>query len=78
MMRTTIFLPEEVHQGLKHLAIEQDCSMADLLRWAVERMYQEDLKDIRDARQAWNQHRKNPQKATPARDYFATRSKKTP
>ncbi|MBI5622326.1 MAG: CopG family transcriptional regulator, partial [Elusimicrobia bacterium] len=37
MVRTTIYLPEDVHSGLKHLAVEMHCPMADLLRKAVEK-----------------------------------------
>ena len=76
MIRTTIFLPEELHKGLRHLAIETNRSMADLLREAVERAYREDLKDISAAQKAWQAHLKRPQKAVPAKDYFAKRAKK--
>ena len=44
MFRTTIYLPEDVHASLKHLAVEKRQSMADLLRIAIERVYREDLK----------------------------------
>lgn len=76
MIRTTIFLPQDLHANLKHLAVERQCSMADLLRDAVERLYKEDLADLRSARKAWAMHSKVADRATPAREYFAKRSKK--
>mgnify|MGYP001615113605 CR=1 FL=1 len=76
MIRTTIFLPQELHANLKHLAVERRCSMADLLRDAVERLYKEDLADLRTARKAWAMHSKVTDSAIPAREYFAKRSKK--
>jgi len=42
--RTTIFLPDELHTGLRHLAVERRQSMAQLLRDAVETVYRRDLK----------------------------------
>lgn len=49
MKRTMIFLPDQVHYGLKRLAVERDRSVAELIREAVARVYQEDFEDIRDA-----------------------------
>ena len=43
MVRTTIYLPEELHSGLKHLAVEMHCPMAELLRKAVEETYEHEL-----------------------------------
>ena len=76
MIRTTIFLPQDLHANLKHLAVERHCSMADLLREAVEQLYKEDLADLRAAREAWATHSKVADKAVAARGYFSRRSKK--
>lgn len=75
MIRTTIFLPKELHASLKHLAVERECSMANLLREAVERLYEEDLSDLKAARKAWVEHSKVAEKAIPAKDYFSKRKK---
>ena len=75
MVRTTIYLPEELHSGLKHLAVEMHCPMADLLRKAVEETYEQELEDLRTAQKAWRSHLKNPEKAVSARGYFARRAK---
>jgi len=70
MVRTTVYLPDELHEGLKHLAVERHCSMADLLRMSATEAYASDLKDLRAAQQAWKKHLKAPGKAIPARAYF--------
>ena len=75
MKRTTIFLPDDVHKGLKYLALDHSVSMAELLREAVESVYKEDLDDIRLARQARSEHRKNPKHAIEAQEYFRKRNK---
>ncbi len=76
MKRTTIFLREDVHKGLKHLAIEKDVSMADLLREAIENVYKEDLKDILFAREARKEYLRNPRRAIEASRYFDKKGKK--
>lgn len=75
MVRTTIYLPEELHNGLKHLAVEMHCPMADLLRKALEETYSKELEDLRAAQKAWKAHLKRPGKAVSAKEYFAKREK---
>ncbi|MCX5796408.1 MAG: ribbon-helix-helix domain-containing protein [Elusimicrobia bacterium] len=75
MVRTTIYLPEELHSGLKHLAVELHCPMADLLRKAVESTYEHELEGLRTAQKAWKLHLRQPGKAVSARSYFAKRAK---
>lgn len=76
MKRTTIFLDENVHKGLKHLAIEKDVSMADLLREAIENVYKKDLEDILMAREARKEYLRNPKRAIEASRYFHRKGKK--
>ena len=76
MVRTTIYLSDDVHKALRHLAVERRQSMADLLRRAVEEVYEDDLKDLLTAQRVWRKHLKAPQKAIEAREYFARRAKK--
>ncbi len=47
MKRTMIYLPDEIHQGLRKLAFENNTSVADLIRKAVAAVYGEDIEDIR-------------------------------
>lgn len=70
MMRTTVYLPDELHEGLRHIAVEKRCSMADLLRKAASEAYANDLKDVQAAQRAWKKHLKNPAKAIPVREFF--------
>ena len=58
MKRTMIFLPSEMHQGLKRLAVERERSVAELIRNAVVQTYKEDLEDIRDAEQELAKYKK--------------------
>lgn len=76
MVRTTIYLPEQLHSGLKHLAVEMHRPMADLLRKAVEETYRQELEDLHAAQKAWRAHLKSPGKAVSAKDYFARRTAK--
>jgi ribosomal protein L1 len=73
MIRTTIYLPEHVHRGMKMMAAANSKSMADLLREALEQVYKDDLADIRDGMAALREHRKNPNSDISLRDYLAKR-----
>jgi predicted DNA-binding protein len=46
MKRTMVYLPDELHENLKRLAVEQDSSLASLVREAVEALCREDMEDI--------------------------------
>ena len=35
-MKTMIYLPEAVHTKLKHMAVDERTSMADIIRQAIE------------------------------------------
>jgi len=70
MTRTTVYLSDELHQGLKHLAVERHCSMADLLRMAASEAFASDLLDLDAAQSAWKRHLKHPEKDVPARVFF--------
>ena len=48
MKKTMIYLPEEIHEGLRRLAFEENTSIAELIRRAIEQAYHEDLEDIGD------------------------------
>ena len=50
--------------------------MANLLRKAVEEVYEDDLKDLHAAQKAWKTHLRQPEKAVSAREYFTKRTKK--
>ncbi len=39
MKRTVVYLPDELHNNLKRLAVEQESSLASLVREAVGTLY---------------------------------------
>jgi len=73
MIRTTIYLPEHIHRGMKMMAAANGKSMADLLREALEQVYEEDLADIQAANEAMKEHRKHPNSDISLRDFLAKR-----
>lgn len=73
MVRTTVYLPERVHRGMKVLAALNGKSMADLLREALEEVYNDDMTDLRRAREAVAGLKKHPETAVGLRDYLAKR-----
>lgn len=69
LKRTTVFLTEEQHEGLRRLAFEQRTSMAKLLRDAALEIL-EDAEDIEEGLKAlsdeegtitWKQYQRNRQ-----------------
>ena len=50
-MRTMVYLPDELHRALKHLAVERRTSFAKLVQEALEVLYREDIKDLRIGRE---------------------------
>lgn len=58
-----IYLPEEVHQGLRKIAFEANTSVADLIRKAVEAVYGEDIEDIREMEAELAEYEANPESA---------------
>ena len=73
MTRTMVYLPEALHRGLKHLAIEQDTSLTALIREAVEMLYREDLDDLRIGRQRLKEYLSHPGQAVAYESYRAQR-----
>ena len=63
MKRTMIYLPDEVHQGLRKLAFEANTSIAELVRRAVETVYGEDIEDIHVMEEELAKYRANPDSA---------------
>ena len=49
MKRTMVLLSEQMHKRLKHLAVEKETSLAQLIREAVEDQLEEELEDIAKA-----------------------------
>lgn len=73
MTRTMVYLENELHRGLKHLAIERHMSLAALIREAVDSLYREDIEDLRIGRQRRAEYLKHPERAIPYEQYRAQR-----
>ncbi len=58
-----IYLPDDVHQGLRKMAFEANTSVADLIRKAAVAVYGEDIEDIRDGEEALEYYRAHPDSA---------------
>jgi len=73
MTRTMVYLPELLHRGLKHLAVERETSLTALIQEAVEVLYHEDLEDLRIGRQRLQEYLRRPAQAVPYKSYRAQR-----
>ena len=72
MTRTMVYLPDELHRAIKHLAVERRTSMAKLVAEALEMLYKEDIEDLKTARERFKSYLKKPDAALP---YSSFRSK---
>jgi len=63
MKRTMIYLPDEIHQGLRKLAFEANTSIAALIRKAVNSVYGEDIEDMRDMEEELAYYKAHPESA---------------
>ena len=64
-----IYLPKALHRGLKHLAVEQDTWLTQLVREAVEVLYREDLEDLRIGQKRLKEYLVHPEQAVPYTQY---------
>ena len=74
-MRTMVYLPEVLHRGLKHLAIERKTSLAKLVQEAVEVLYQEDLEDLEIGKKRLREYLAHPERSTVYSSYRTKRLK---
>jgi predicted DNA-binding protein len=69
MKKTMIYLPEEIHEGLRRMAFEEKTSIAELIRRAIAQAYQEDLEDIQDMEEELARYRAHPETAMSYEEY---------
>ena len=74
MTRTMVYLEDELHRKLKHLAVERRTSLAALIREAVDSLYREDMDDLRIGRQRLADYLKHPERSIPYATYRARRT----
>ena len=74
MKRTMVYLSDELHKNLKRLAVEQESSLASLVREAVETLYREDFEDLTHAKRFLKSYR--PGSGGDYKSYRASRLRK--
>jgi len=78
MKKMMVYLPDEVHEGLRRLAFEHRTSIAELIRRAVDATYGEILEDIRDMEGHLGSYRANPSSAISLDDFLAELKRRAP
>lgn len=78
MKKTMVYLPEEIHEGLRRLAFEHRTSMAELVRRAVEAAYGETIEDIRDMEAELADYLKDPSSSISIEEFMAQRNLSVP
>ncbi len=78
MKRTMIYLPDDIHQGLRKIAFENNTSVAELIRKAVKAAYGEDIEDIRDMEEALAEYRAHPESAIEFNEYLQQKKVNVP
>ena len=76
MVRTMVYLPDELHRAIKHLAVERRTSIAKLVTEALEALYQDDMDDLKIAHERLEHYMTHPQKAVSYAVYRSQRSKR--
>jgi len=78
MKKTMVYLPEELHEGLRQLAFEHRTSMAELVRRAVQAAYGETIEDIRDMEAEIASYLEDPSSSVSLDDFIAERRLRVP
>jgi hypothetical protein len=78
MKKMMVYLPDEVHEGLRRLAFEHRTSIAELIRRAVDAAYSEILEDIRDMEAEIADYLKDPSTSVSLDDFIAQRNLRVP
>ncbi len=78
MKKTMIYLPEELHEGLRQLAFEHRTSMAELVRRAIQAAYGETIEDIRDMEAEIASYVEDPSSSISLEDFIAEQKQRVP
>ncbi len=73
-----VYIPEELHEGLRKLAFEHRTSMAELVRRAVRAAYGEVLEDIRDMETEIASYLEDPSSSISLEDFIAEQKPRVP
>ena len=78
MKKMMVYLPDEVHEGLRQLAFEHRTSIAELVRRAVDAAYGEILEDIRDMEAEIASYLEDPSSSVSLDEFIAQRKLRVP
>ncbi len=78
MKKTMVYLPEELHEGLRKLAFEHRTSMAELIRRALKAAYGESIGDIRDMETEIASYLEDPSSSISLEDFIAEQKRRVP
>ena len=53
MIRTMVYLPNQLHKSIKHLAVRRETSIAKLVTEALEVLYQKEKKFAKPVTRQW-------------------------
>ncbi len=73
MKKTMVYLNEEIHEGLRKLAFENNTSIAGLIRQAIDLVYSEDIEDIKDMEAELARYQAQPGSAVELDEYLRRR-----
>lgn len=73
MKKTMVYLNEEIHEGLRKLAFENNTSIAGLIRQAIDLVYGEDIEDIKDMEAELARYQAQPGSAVELDEYLRRR-----
>ena len=71
MKRVAIYLPDDILVGLRKMAAGENRSVAGLIRGAVDRVYGEDIEDVRVGEAELEYARAHPESLTSLEDIIA-------
>ena len=78
MKKTMVYLPADLHEGLRQLAFDRRTSMAELIRRAVHAAYGEVLEDIRDMEAEIASYLEDPSSSISLDEFIAQRKLRVP
>ena len=72
MKKLMVYLDEEVHEDLKVLALRHKTSMAELVRYAIDKTFEDQL-DVIAAQRSWEEYLRDPSSAISLDEYLKER-----
>ena len=77
MKKLLVYMDEDMHEDLKELAHRHKVSMSELVRYAVDKTFEEQL-DVVAAERGWKEYLEDPSAAISLDDYLKERGIELP